>query len=350
MVRPMRLSALGLCIVVTGCASANDPIASPALTDAAHEHTFPARSLAAGEETTDLCASWSLDNDETLYVNAVELVAPAGGFHHSNWVFVPDSGFFEGEDGLWSCEDRGFNEALASTLGGVLFAQSTQSQHETQRFADGVTIVIPPRSRVIGSLHLLNTNASPLDAAVTLGLHTIDEAAVKTKLTGMSFTNEALALPASSRSEFSADCDLGEKHSEELGHAPDFNIYWVLPHYHNLGTGMRIEAFGENGSAVVFEGDNPVGDPLGQTLDPPFSMKGYDGLRFSCTYENPRPTNVGYGIGDQEMCVLLAFTDSPFLWGGGVFGEPVEPVMDDGMPRFATEDCGVLGYPASHAR
>jgi hypothetical protein len=349
--RAMKSAAMGmLCAGALMACSGEDPTGPGRLTDAELENSFPTLALDPGEENSDLCASWTLGNEETLYVNAVELVAENGGFHHSNWVYVPETGFFEGEDGFWPCEDRGFNEAIGATMGGVLFAQSTQSRHETQRFAEGVSLVIPPRARVIGALHMLNTGGTTFDAAMTLGLHTIDEADATTKLSALSFTNEALALPPSSRSEFQAECDLGPKHEEELGRAPDFNIHFVLPHYHSLGTGMRIEAFGPDGSEVIFDGANPVGDPLGQMLDPPFSMKGYDGVRFSCTYENPRAESVGYGIGDQEMCVLLAFTDSTMLWGGGLYGEVGEPTMNDGMATFVDSGCGVLGYPASHAR
>jgi hypothetical protein len=341
----------GVCAGATGCGGEDTtmPEGSSVL-GADYEHAFPLQSIAAGEERSDLCASWKLGNEETLYVNAVELAATRGGFHHSNWVFTPETGFFEGEEGLWPCDERGFNEAIAATTGGVLFAQSTQSRHEEQRFAEGVTLVIPPHAQVIGALHMLNTGSAELEADLALGLHTIEASEVTTELSGLSFTNEALALPPSSESEFRAECDLSEKHREELGRAPDFNIYWVLPHYHDLGVGMRIEAYGPDGSEVIFDGDNPIGDPLGQMLDPPFSMKGYDGIRFSCTYENPRPESVGYGIGDQEMCVLLAFTDSTHLWGGGLYGEPGEPSMVNGMPTFVDDACGVLGYPASHAR
>lgn len=348
--RSMRRAEVFVAVgLLCGCSS-SAPAPEPSLFGADFEHTFPTQTIAVGEERSDLCMSWSLGNDTPLYVNAVELQAPLGGYHHSNWVFTPDVGFFEGEEGIWPCEERGFNEAIAATAGGVLFAQSTQSRHEAQTFPEGVTIVIPPHAQVIGAVHLLNTTGAALDAELSLGLHTIEEADVTTKLTGMSFTNEALALPPSSESEFRAECDLAPTHREALGRAPDFNIYWVLPHYHDLGVGMRIEAYGPEGSDVIFEGHNPVGDPLGQMIDPPFSMKGYEGLRFSCTYENPRPQSVGYGIGDQEMCVLLAFTDSTHLWGGGLYGEAGEPADEGGMPTFVDDDCGVLSFPASHAR
>ena len=40
---------------------------------------------------------------------------------------------------------------------------------------------------------------------------------------------------------------------------------------------------------------------------------------------------MGWGIGDQEMCVFLAFTDDTHKWVGGVLeGDSVQGVDPDG--------------------
>jgi hypothetical protein len=346
----MRLiTALSACALVAGCSSSPDeaPPAPERRTEGDLEHLFGSFELAPGEEVSDLCASWTVGNDEPLFVNAVELVTD-GGFHHSNWFFVPEA-HLEGEDGLWRCDDRGFNQPIAAALGGVLFAQSTQSDRETQRFGQGFAVPVPARVRIVGNLHLLNTTAAPKATTVTLGVYTVPEVEVTTKLAAMSFDNTSLAIPPSSRSEFTTECNLAAEHQEQLGRPLDFNVFYLLPHYHSLGVSMRIEAFGQDGSTVMFDAGSPVGDPLGQMMDPAFGMTGFEGLRFTCVYDNPRAETVGHGIGDQEMCTLLAFTDSALLWGGGSFGEPAEPEMVDGVARFQT-DCGVLSYPAAHER
>ena len=85
------------------------------------------------------------------------------GFHHSNWLFVPASnpatgviGPFDGPDGTFTCADRGFDQAVAALKGGVLFAQSTQAQHDVQKFPAGAVIQIPAHSKIVATIHLLN--------------------------------------------------------------------------------------------------------------------------------------------------------------------------------------------------
>jgi hypothetical protein len=107
--------------------------------------------MPAGSERSNDCESWTLHNEEPLYLNAVEMEATLG-MHHSNWFFVPDTQY-PGPDGTWACRSRNFEQGVASYLGGVFFAQSTQIQRETQQFPEGTVVVIPPHARVIGALH-----------------------------------------------------------------------------------------------------------------------------------------------------------------------------------------------------
>lgn len=342
-----RIATIGLLVFwATGCGDAAPP-GDPVATEDAGAHTFGPFSLGPGEEDSGICVSWTLNNEEPLAINAVELTADAG-FHHSNWFYVPDERF-PGDDGIWPCDERSFSEPVAAALGGVLFAQSTQSTHEIQQFPDGVVQTIPAHTRILANVHLLNTSSEAIEPQLELKLHTIASGEVTTQLAGMMLQYEALALPPMSKSAFASSCSMDEMHQEKLGVPLDFSIYYVLPHYHDLGRGMRLEAVGEAGSEVIFENAGSVGDPLGRMLDTPFDLAGYQGLRFSCHYDNPRMETVGWGIGDQEMCVLLAFTDSPNLWGGGVFGK--EPAVTepsnvvDGVPEYE-DACTMLTYPA----
>ncbi len=341
-----RVGCIGLTLLVVGCGEAAPP-AEAGATAPADEHIFGPFALGPGEEDSGICVSWTLNNEAPLAVNAVELTADAG-FHHSNWFYVPDDRF-PGEDGIWRCDERSFSEPVAAALGGVLFAQSTQSTHEIQQFPEGVVQTLPAHARILANVHVLNTSGEAIEPRLALKLHTIGAGAVTTQLAGLMLQYEALALPPMSKSAFASSCAIGDMHQEKLGGPPDFRIYYVLPHYHDLGRGLRLEAFGDGAPEVIFENTGSVGDPLGQMLETPFDMSGYSGLRFSCHYDNPRMETVGWGIGDQEMCVLLAFTDSPNLWGGGVLGtEPVvtEPTsVVDGVPEYE-DACTMLTYPA----
>jgi hypothetical protein len=89
---------------------------------------------------------------------------------------------------------------------------------------------------------------------------------------------------------------------------PDFDIYYVLPHFHTLATALRLDVGGGPMNGVnLFTTTNDYGESLGQMFDPPVSVRGAAGLVLSCDYDNPRSTTVRYGFGDQEMCVALVY-------------------------------------------
>src|SRR5512139_1919268 len=103
--------------------------------DATRTFAFGPFHIEPSEEVDGSCVQISLDNDEYMNVNVVELTTGAG-FHHSNWFFVPET-TFPGADGTFRCDDRLFDQAVAAIRGGVIFAQSTQAPHELQQFPAG---------------------------------------------------------------------------------------------------------------------------------------------------------------------------------------------------------------------
>ncbi len=208
---------------------------------------------------------------------------------------------------------------------------------------------MPARSKLVTQIHLLNSGEETLRLAPQITLQPIPEADVTTILSAISFQNHALALPPNMQSRFTVECDLAPQHESMLGRAPDFKIYYGLAHYHELGTALSIEALTADNEAVpVFSTENRVGDAMGGPLDPAFDMSGFTKLRFSCEYFNPRQSTVRWGVGDQEMCVFLAFSDSPLNWGGGVNTdqEPDNPVQVGNAMHF-TNTCTVLATGAN---
>src|SRR6185436_11716482 len=97
-----------------------------------------------------------------------------GGYHHSNWLFVPDT-VFPGPNGAWKCKDRNFSELSAAVAGGVLFAQSTQATHQVQKFQDGVAVRLPPHTKVLADVHVLNTSTDSITSTLTLSIYSIDK-------------------------------------------------------------------------------------------------------------------------------------------------------------------------------
>ncbi len=330
--RSLLLLALAAC---TGGGSA----------DAPRTFTFGPYHLQPSQEIVDQCVSATLGNAKELAINSVELHT-ATGFHHSNWFFVPDN-LYDGPDGTWACADRHFDQANAASAGGVLFAQSTQSPHEVQSFPPGVAIVIPPHSRIVATTHLLDAGDTPLDVPLSLTITPIAD--VTTRLAALSFENVSLALPPHRVSKWTIDCDVGTQSRNLTGADPAFKIYYALAHYHALGTGLTLEAIKSDGTATtIYETQNRIGDTLGGQITPLFSMTGYDKIRMSCSYNNDRDATVGWGVGDQEMCVVLAFTDSTFTWGGGVItNDGPGTSVDTGTEVDFTHACSLITTPAN---
>ncbi|MCB9751556.1 MAG: hypothetical protein H6713_16405 [Myxococcales bacterium] len=310
-------------------------------------HSFGTYSLAPAEETQP-CVQWTLDNDAPVYINRVTL-ANDGAFHHSNWFVVPETEF-AGPDGFFKCSDRGFGELEAAVAGTVLFAQSTQSRWEEQDLPEGVVIKAPPRHKVITSAHLLNLSTEPLETELRMSLDIIHPRDVDVVAKPFRLTYYDLDIPAQQRSRFTGACEFYQ-HYESTAKVPlDLKLYHVLPHYHYLGDHFTLEIIGgPNDGKNLFTLDGFNGDGNGATFDPPVDLTGAKGLRFTCGYNNWTPNNVGWGIGDQEMCVMLGLADSKALMdirvsdGSEIVGVEDGVVMNEGP-------CTVLAFPPNAAQ
>ena len=301
---------------------------------AVHAYSFGPFDVDPNAEITDLCVQITLNNDTDWYVNKVELET-GGGFHHSNWDFVPAEdpahgviGVFPGPDGVFKCADRNFDQAIGALKGGTLFAQSTQAANDVQQFPAGAALRIPKHSKLVSTIHLLNASDSPVHVTPKMTLTTIEYAAVDKLMAGLAFEDHALAIPPNKQSKFSVECDLSQSWTNLYNlkqvdsPIPNFSIYYTLAHYHKTGTGMTVEAIKpDHTSTLVFETSSQIGDSLGEALDPPFDFTGYSGIRFSCSYYNNTDRPLTWGQGDEEMCAFLGFTDSTYLWGGGAVND-----------------------------
>jgi len=285
----------------------------------------PSIALAGGQEIPSICVSWTLDNDEPLVVDAIDMSA-GPGWHHAAWFYVPEA-MAAGPDGAWDCAERGFEWTDALAEGGLVFGQTTQTESETQRFPAGGALVIPPRARLVGDAHLLNAGTTAIDTSIQFTLHTVPEDAARAELRSLYLSIRSLALPPHTRSEFSTECDILHD---------GFALYYAMPHYHQLGLGMTVEARDSGGDYhTLFAAEGAVGEPLGRAIDPPFAMTDMVALRIACRFDNPGEEVVTYGF-QGEMCNLLAFTDSDSKWLGGALDDevPVPLGERDGVARF----------------
>jgi hypothetical protein len=317
----------GACVPIPGTATAHD---------------FAMFTTDPGQEVLGLCQSWTLDNAEDIWVNAVELSQDELS-HHSNWTFVPDTKF-AGDDGVWNCKDRNYDELSAAVAGGVLYAQSTQATHEVQRFPDGAAVRIPPHSRIIGDVHLLNVSGEARTGHAKLTIYSIAPNEVTHKLTPFHMTYTGLDIPPHSSSRFTGDCDLATQYETSTGKPFALKLYYSLPHTHALGTRFFLKARGgpvDGESLIDVAGFN--GEARGKAYDPPIDLGGASGLEFGCEFQNPRDDEVQWGFGDQEMCEMLGFVEAD-----AAFQSEVSTAVSagaDGDVQLFTGPCETIVIP-----
>jgi hypothetical protein len=301
-------------------------------------HSFGDLSLDAFEETQP-CVSWTIDNEAPLYVNAVTL-ANGGSWHHSNWLVVPEE-IFPGEDGYWNCGDRNFSELVAAATGTVLYAQSTQSWLEEQRLNPGAVIKIPPHHKIVASTHALNLAPRPVDTELRLSLEIIHPRDVQTVLAPLRLNYADLQIQPLTKSRFTSSCNLADRYAQTGGEL-DIKIHYVLPHYHYLGDlfELRIDG-GPRDGELIYELGGFNADANGQLFPTPVDLTGAQGVTFTCGYDNWRDVEVGFGIGDQEMCVMLGLVETKIAFDGNAASSMLTEATPDAV--YYESACDVIG-------
>lgn len=316
----MSLRALAVVSVVSLIACGDDPAGpcDPSHAACTLERTLSTTTVAPGQEISGLCQSWTLNNPEEIWVDSVTM-RNGGGYHHSNWFFVPDDLYVQ-PDGAWDCGAVGFDELVAAVAGGFLFAQSTQVATEDQTFKDGAAVRIPPYSRIIGSTHLLNGGDTTLASPMALAVHSVAPEDVRVKLVPSRATYFDLHLAANKTSTVSTSCELAQSYQREIGQPLKERIHYALPHYHALGTTAEIALVGGPRDGEVILHNAGFGEASGKAFSPPVDLAaaGATGLKFSCTFMNDTTAEVQWGIGDQEMCEFALFVDSDMAFDGSV--------------------------------
>ena len=88
-----------------------------------------------------------------------------------------------------------------------------------------------------------------------------------------------------------------------------------------------------------------IGESRGRRFDPPIDFSQSDGVDFACEFDNPRDVEVGYGVGDQEMCVMLGFADSSWVYDVSI-KEGAHVGETNGLQEF-TGECNIVAIPRS---
>lgn len=306
-------------------------------------HSFGVVDLAPLEEI-EPCIQWTLHNEQAIYVNKLVLTNN-GGFHHSNWFVVPEE-MFPSEDGYVDCDDIGFTEIEAAVSGSVLFAQSTQSRYDELTLPEGVVVKIPPRHKIMAGGHLLNLANADYRTELRMNLEIVHPREVEVVVAPFRLTYYDLHMPPFTESRFYSTCDMNTLYQDNVSVPLDIKLYYVIPHFHYLGNFFDLTVAGgplDGQSIFRMEGFNA--DSNGKAFDPPLDMSGATGFTFTCGFDNWRDVDIGWGIGDQEMCVVALQAETHFAFDGDVArGSGARTgTGDDGELQYGGP-CTMLGF------
>ena len=148
----------------------------------------------------------------------------------------------------------------AAVSGGVVFAQSTQNLEEVFRFPARSGVVIPPRSKLLGALHLVNIQAGDIDTSITIEFETAEPEDIDVALQPLSYLISSIDIPSQQESRWQMTCEMQTTY-DLLGRDDTFGIYYVLGHYHSWGNYFALDYINEDGSETsIVELESVIGD------------------------------------------------------------------------------------------
>ena len=128
-------------------------------------------------------------------------------------------------------------------------------------------------------------------------------------------------------------------------------LYYVLPHYHELGTSFTLDYYGGSNDGAAIDSLGAFnGEANGKTFDPPLDLSTNKGVTFGCGYTNPTSSTVGWGIGNQEMCEMLGFADSSLAYVGTVNDGTGMVTGMTGNTVTNSGPCSVVALPWNQAK
>jgi hypothetical protein len=198
---------------------------------------------------------------------------------------------------------------------------------------------------------LLNTSDADVTTTMRLAITTLPPAQVTAKLAPARMSYHALTIEPQTKSAFTMECDLAKAYDGVYHRPLQYKLYYTLTHYHSLGIYQQLEILGGPRDGEVIMRHDGYGDNAGHAFEPPLDLAaaGATGLRMTCGFDNPRSAQVGWGIGDQEMCVMALQAVTDFGWDADVTTSALTGTSATGETQH-TGPCSVLAFPWDFAK
>jgi hypothetical protein len=249
------------------------------------------------------CVVFPLELMGTSHIVAGGMLTTSPGLHHGNITTRPTDGMpgihpCPGVDWTVSTIGEEANDILAG--GSVLFASTTQVKvDEWQSFPPGMGYEIKDGFQIIAHMHYLNASGQTVTPVPKYQWYTVDPSTLTQQLYPFAWRLTNFSIPPHAQQTFEGACDF----------PTGMHIVNMLPHMHQLGTGLDIAFLGGAFDSMPFL--SSVGYSTDTTLQrdyqPAVDLSQGDGMTMSCTWNNVTDQTIVEGTGTNEMCMIFGY-------------------------------------------
>jgi hypothetical protein len=261
--------------------------------------------LAAGEEH-EVCAIHQV-GPSTIHLNSSEMMMSTGSHHGVLWgtsyETLPDTDRLGDPivlDKAVPCE--GSATSRYEVTGVVSGSQGLSNVTAAGVLPDNVAVTLPANSYVVTNLHLLNTQDTPTDACMKVGLIDVPGEQVEQEAGALFFYDPFIAVAANSSSSARMACPIGH----------DILLKSASSHMHKHGVAYSAKLLDGNPLdpdtheiTTLYE-TTQWNSPEDRIFDDPLAIGQDQWIDYHCDYQNQTDRDVAQGLETvDEMCMFM---------------------------------------------
>ncbi|MBM4359279.1 MAG: hypothetical protein FJ096_14350 [Deltaproteobacteria bacterium] len=190
----------------------------------------------------------------------------------------------------------------ADAFGGDVYGVTgSQKPTHEETYPDGVGKKFKGGQKLVFDYHYFNSSPKPVKARAAVNFNTVEAAKVTREAHSFGFYNLNLSIPPMSKKSFSGECRF--KH--------DVMVSKLTRHTHQWGKDFSVyHAGGAKDGEHVWT--TPNYEETDFIYDEPILVKGGDGFRFTCAFDNTTAKTLKFGLtASDEMCILFGTWFTP---------------------------------------
>ncbi|SNS42869.1 Copper type II ascorbate-dependent monooxygenase, C-terminal domain [Ekhidna lutea] len=248
----------------------------------------------------------SIDSEEDIYIDQVEIVMRPGSHHFIFYTFDDDtpSHFFPNEGDIRDIYDDGGNLNYSNLIALQYhnFIAGTQWPRMNYKYPEGVALRIPAGKGFDMNSHYANRTDEVVTGEVYGNIHTVPQEEVNYVAEILDLNNQDFSLPPNKVTTITKEYTFNER----------MHIFQLFSHAHEHMTEFNVYKVGGANDGellyVSFDWEHP---PILE-LDPPIVLNPGEGLRLEATYDNWENRTLSFGLrSSDEMMILFGayYTD-----------------------------------------